>query len=43
MEVAQPDGDQDGMILVRVGRACVEVKPGFDRQAFSDVVRILRN
>jgi len=41
VEVAEPDGDRDDRILVKVGQASVEVRPGFNPQAFSEVVRIL--
>lgn len=43
VEVGEPEssGGQDSALLVRVGQAAVEVKAGFNHQAFSDVVRIL--
>ena len=34
-------GDQDNALIVRIGQVAVEVKPGFNPGAFSDVMRIL--
>ena len=33
--------DQRSALLIRVGQATVEVKPGFDRMLLSDIVRTL--
>ena len=30
-----------GALLIRVGEACVEVKPGFDPALLSEIVRVL--
>ena len=42
VEVSTPaPGIHNEALLVRVGEACVEVKPGFDPTLFSGVVQVL--
>lgn len=42
VEVGEQPNETTNALLVRVGTAVIEVKPGFDLVLFTDVVRVLR-
>ncbi|MGI9862694.1 helix-turn-helix domain-containing protein [Moorella naiadis] len=42
VEIREPSsGDQGNSLLVRIGKTCIEVKPGFDPALLSQVIRVL--
>jgi len=41
IEVAEQPSDPESSLLIRIGQASVEVKPGFNPDLLSDVVRTL--
>jgi len=38
----QPTDEQDPTLLIKVGSAVIEIKPGFNRELLSDVVQTLQ-
>lgn len=43
VEVSQqsPKGQHASLVLIRIGEACIEVRPGFDPSLLSQIVRLL--